>query len=117
VATLMAMPAARGLFHRAIIESAAGIRAREREDSARRAESILAALGLGRGPDDAAGLQDLPLASLYAAATALDPMGGLPAGVDGGWGATIDGQFRHPFDPDAPDASGRRSPHRRHDPH
>ncbi len=107
VATLMAMPDAQGLFHRAIIESAAGIRARTREDSAATAAAMLAALGLG--PDNVAALHDLPLPSLYAAATSSASMRGLPVSVDGGWGATVDGHYlpRHPFDPDAPDVSAR----------
>jgi para-nitrobenzyl esterase len=105
VATLMAMPHAQGLFHRAVIESAAGIQARERERSAAGAERLLAALG--RGPRDIGGIQQLPLKSLYAASTAIDPLSRFPAGVDGGWGATIDGRYltRHPFEPDAPDVS------------
>ena len=46
VSTLLAMPAATGLFHRAIIESGAVLRLRSREDATREAELVLAELGL-----------------------------------------------------------------------
>ena len=46
VSTLLAMPKARGLFHRAIIESGAVLRLRSADDATREAELVLAELGL-----------------------------------------------------------------------
>ncbi len=46
VSTLLAMPKARGLFHRAIIESGAVLRLRGADDATREAELVLAELGL-----------------------------------------------------------------------
>jgi para-nitrobenzyl esterase len=49
VATLMAMPGAKGLFHRAIIESGAVLRLTTREDAVEQTDLLLAELGLRRG--------------------------------------------------------------------
>ena len=48
VATLLAMPSAKGLFHRAIIESGATIKLVERDQAARVARELAAALELGQ---------------------------------------------------------------------
>jgi len=48
VSCLMAMPAARGLFHKAIVQSGSGIRMIEREPAAATAAEALAAAGLGK---------------------------------------------------------------------
>jgi para-nitrobenzyl esterase len=49
VATLMAMPVARGLFHRAIIESGAVLRLTTRGDAVKQTELLLAELGVKAG--------------------------------------------------------------------
>ena len=49
VATLMAMPSAKGLFHRAIIESGAVLRLTTREDAVRYTDLLLGELGLKAG--------------------------------------------------------------------
>jgi para-nitrobenzyl esterase len=49
VSVLLAMPAARGLFHRAIIQSGAAIRVSTRERANALAEAVLNEVGLGRG--------------------------------------------------------------------
>lgn len=100
VATLMAMPAARGLFQRAAIESAAGIRCRTRDASSATGAAFLQELGT---PADLRTLQSLPLASLIAASRALRGRKDFAPGVDGGWGPTVDGRVLpgHPFDPEA----------------
>jgi para-nitrobenzyl esterase len=49
VATLMSMPTAKGLFHRAIIESGAVLRLTSREDAMKYADLLLAELGLRKG--------------------------------------------------------------------
>ena len=48
VSVLLAMPAARGLFHRAIIQSGAAIRVSTRERATALAEAVLKELGVGR---------------------------------------------------------------------
>jgi para-nitrobenzyl esterase len=49
VATLMSMPGAKGLFHRAIIESGAVLRLTTHEDAAKQTDLLLAELGLKGG--------------------------------------------------------------------
>src|SRR5207245_3631865 len=65
VATLMAMPSAKGLFHRAIIESGAVLRLTTREDAVRTTDLLIAELGLAKG--HARELQNVPMARLLAA--------------------------------------------------
>jgi para-nitrobenzyl esterase len=64
--TLMAMPAAKGLFHRAIIESGSQLRADEKETATQTAKVVLSKLGLAE--DQVAELQRIPAQKLYAAA-------------------------------------------------
>ncbi len=69
VATIMAMPAAAGLFHRAIIQSGsyarnAHLQAMSPSEASDHARSLLAALEIA--PADAAKLADLPMAALVA---------------------------------------------------
>jgi len=59
VATLLAMPSAKGLFHRAIIESGATIRLVERDQATRVAAELMKTLGLGKTQVKA--LQSLPV--------------------------------------------------------
>jgi para-nitrobenzyl esterase len=56
------MPGAQGLFHKAIIQSGAGVRFAERERTARLAEAVLKRLEIGPNQLDA--LQALPIARL-----------------------------------------------------
>jgi len=65
VSVLLAMPAARGLFHRAIIQSGAAIRVSTRERANALAEAVLKEVGLGRGECER--LQTLPAERLLAA--------------------------------------------------
>jgi para-nitrobenzyl esterase len=65
VATLMSMPSAQGLFHRAIIESGAVLRLMTQENAIQYSDLLLAELGLRR--DQARDLQSVPLAQLLAA--------------------------------------------------
>jgi len=111
VATLMAMPAAHGLFHRAIVESGSILRVRTPESAARLTEQVLQELEL-----DAARLgelQYLPYARIVDAGDkvlARQPRG-LPdfrrAAERLGWGPVLDGKSvpQHPFDPVAPQIS------------
>jgi para-nitrobenzyl esterase len=65
VATLLAMPSAKGLFHRAIIESGATLRLVEREQGARVAQQLMSTLGIAKG--QARELQTVPLDRMMSA--------------------------------------------------
>jgi para-nitrobenzyl esterase len=94
VSTLLAMPAANGLFHKAIIQSGAGLRSAPKEDAAKTAREFLAKLGLT--PENAAAeLPNVPAEKVLATAV---EMGGNK------FRPSIDDLNvpRHPFDPDAP---------------
>jgi para-nitrobenzyl esterase len=103
----MAMPAAKGLFHRAIIESSPGLRGQEAAVATDYAERLMAKLGIKPGQVDK--LQKLPAERLLDASELPAP----PAGVIGAGKSmpltpVVDGQFlpAHPFDPiAAPTAS------------
>jgi para-nitrobenzyl esterase len=114
VGCLMAMPAARGLFHRAIVQSGSMLRAGLSEDTGALAAGVLAELNLGKSGVDQ--LRNLPLERLEAAARAalrkLAPPPGSPPDIRAmvrslGWGPTVDGEIltAHPFDPAAPTVS------------
>jgi para-nitrobenzyl esterase len=67
VSTLLAMPAARGLFQRAIIQSGAAIRLSTRERANAVAEAVLKELGIAKSDCDK--LRDVPVKTLIAALT------------------------------------------------
>jgi para-nitrobenzyl esterase len=69
VATLMSMPSAKGLFHRAIIESGAVLRLTQHEDAVRYTDLLLAEAGLKAG--QVRELQNVPMARLLAADAAV----------------------------------------------
>jgi para-nitrobenzyl esterase len=102
VSTLLAMPAAKGLFHKAIIESGSTLKQIPRDEAERTAARVLATLGLTIAR--AGELQRVPIARLLAAMGA-----GSAAGGGGGmrFGPVVDGHAlpRDPFDPVAPDVS------------
>src|SRR5690606_26040737 len=101
VAVLMAMPQARGLFHRTIIQSpSSGFRVQEPESAARSALALLETLGLT--PRQAGRLQDIPAETLLAAKARV-------VAAEGGndnFRPVIDGRtlHGHPFYPVAPAA-------------
>ena len=107
VATLMSMPSAKGLFHRAIIESGAILRLTERAEAVHYTALLLAELGLK--PGQVRELQTVPVARLLAAnAAALDKFTVRAPG----WTANspmVDGKAlpSHPWDPAAPALSAR----------
>jgi para-nitrobenzyl esterase len=108
VCTLLAMPSARGLFHRAIVQSGAAVRLRERDRAAQLTEAVLKLVGLSAAQLDR--LQALPVAQLLAAvAPATKAIGpaAMPLFDRYPFGPVVDGEIvpRHPFDPDAPDIS------------
>jgi para-nitrobenzyl esterase len=69
VATLMAMPGAKGLYHRAIIESGAVLRLTTHEDAVKYTDLLLGELGLKEG--QIRELQSVPMARLLAADAAV----------------------------------------------
>ncbi len=106
VAVLMAMPAAKGLFHRAIIQSGPFLKALTPDYSQRVAELLLNELGLSRSQVRA--LQTIPVDQLSGAAVeTLKKMSQSPSHAgfgESGWGPTVDGRSLsvHPFEPGAP---------------
>jgi para-nitrobenzyl esterase len=105
------VPAAKGLFHRAIIQSGPFLKALTPDYSQRIAELLIAELGLSKS--HVKELQKIPVDRLSgAAAEAMTKMSkpriSLRDGYDWetavGWGPTVDGHTlpNHPFDPGAP---------------
>jgi para-nitrobenzyl esterase len=98
VGTLWSMPAARGLFHRAAMQSGAHRRMRSVEDAAGAGERMLKQLGLK--PNQARDLQRVPLPQLMAAYFDYVAKPSLP-GAPNNFAPVFDGRVvtRHPFDP------------------
>jgi len=115
VSTLMAMPAAKGLFHKAVVESATGLRVATAAMTAKVAAETLAGLGLSASQADQ--LQQVPYEKLLAAADAayrkLQPAadtGGIRVvnrGERQGYAPSVDGRIipAQPFDPHGPEVS------------
>lgn len=108
VSTLLAMPAAQGLFHRAIVQSGAAIRMTTRERANALAEAVLKELGLGRG--DCEQLQAVPPSPLLAAIAPASRAAGprqWPLLDRYDFGPVVDGADlpAHPFEPKAPAVS------------
>src|SRR5678816_2905550 len=99
VTTLMAMPSAKGLFHRAIAMSGAQVRGATRENATRGAEQFLAKLGLK--PNQLDRLESLTLKQLQDAYYAEPRIQGLASGP------VVDGKSlpRDQWSPDAPAVS------------
>ena len=101
VETLLAMPSAKGLFHRAIIESGAAVKVVDRNVAVRNSEQLLAKLGIDR--KNVRALQKLPVEKIMAAYFVVVKEN---PGVDpslGGFSPTVDGKIlpQHPFYPNA----------------
>ena len=108
VCTLLAMPSARGLFHRAIVQSGAAVRLREPDRAARLTDAVLKAVGPTNS--DVRKLQSLPIAQLLGAVEpALKALGPAPQPLFDRYpfGPVVDGTIvpRHPFDTSAPEVS------------
>ncbi len=101
VSTLMAMPSAKGLFHRAIVESASAIRGVPKDEATKSAEAYLARLGVK--PNQIDDVQKMPAEQLLAAMAS----GGAAGGGALRLAPVVDGHSlpRNPFDPDAPEIS------------
>lgn len=100
VSTLLALPSAEGLFHRAIIQSGPGIRGVEAKSATEFSKRLLTHFCIG--PKELRKLQDLPHEALT---TGLAKMGGNGMGMIGAMrvAPVVDGSYypRHPFHPDA----------------
>jgi para-nitrobenzyl esterase len=98
VSTLMAMPAARGLFHRAIVQSGSSIKGVSREAANKSTTAFFAKLGLL--PNEADKLQSLSMEQLLAAQTG----GGMMGNPALRFAPVVDGSTlpTDPFDPVAP---------------
>ena len=108
VSALLAMPAAKGLFHRAIVMSGAGIRMAEHERASKLADAVLSEVGLTAKQLDK--LQALPLERLLAAIEPAQKKLAPPKFrlIDRyPFGPVVEGHDmpRHPFDPTATDLS------------
>jgi para-nitrobenzyl esterase len=115
VSVLMAMPSAKGLFHRAIVQSGSMLRARTPDKSRPFADYVVTELGLGKAT--IAQIQTLPYERvLQAGLKVLNAHSGMVPGklpdirhmADAlGFAPVVDGQIlpAHPFDPKASELS------------
>jgi para-nitrobenzyl esterase len=115
VSALMAVPMAKGLFHRAVVQSTSGVRMVGADNAARVAAEVLVQLGLNA--QQVGQLHDIPYERLFAASEAafrkLQPpseTGGIRTIAKGdrsGFAATVDGKIlpQHPFEPAGPETS------------
>ena len=114
VNTLMAMPAAKGLFHRAAVQSGSLLNASTADDSAKLGAAVLQQLGIGASEIDK--IQDVPVDKLISAGIAGVRSLAPPFQPDGtfrlpriGWQPTVDGKNlpTQPYDPAAPAMSAQ----------
>jgi len=112
VSTLLGLPAAKGLFHHAVIESGPGLRGVEAKTATAFAERLLAELKIGA--KELNKLQEMPIQQVQQAVARLVPgrsafgMGD-PRGLAMRLAPVVDGESlpQHPFDPvAAPTAAG-----------
>ena len=101
VETLLAMPSAKGLFHRATIESGAAIQVAGREIAIRNAERLLAKLGVAKS--DVRQLQQLPVDRVMKAYFAVIAEARDVDQTVSGFVPAVDGKLlpQHPFQPSA----------------
>jgi len=110
ISTLMGMPAAKGLFQRAVIQSGSSLRQQTPDRSGSLAAATLQELGLSGNTIDK--LQEVPVESIIQAGLRaqrkLQPVAAAPGtGAGLNWGPTVDGKSlpRHAWDPAAPELS------------
>ena len=106
VSCLMAMPSAAGLFHNAVIQSGAALRAFEKQNAAEFARQVVAELKIEQNPK---AILDLPPKAIFEATAVVtarnaDPRGAFSGRARLGAGPVVDGVvlLRNPCDPDAP---------------
>jgi para-nitrobenzyl esterase len=122
VSTLLAMPAAKGLFRRAVVQSGSTLRQGSPDNAAKLAAAVLSELKLTKVRIET--IHTVPVAALTnAAAGAMRKINPLAPGGLGGpfggvrrgappairWGPIVDGKIlpAHPFDPTAPAVSAQ----------
>ena len=114
VGTLMAMPSAAGLFHRAIIQSGSTLRQATPDRSGKLAAAVIEELGLSRSNLEK--IHEVPYQQLVKAGMAAlrklqqaNPPTPPPSAAGLGWGPTVDGKVLpdHAFDPVAPAQSAK----------
>jgi len=108
VSTLMAMPSAKGRFHRAIVESGSTLRVGKEDVSRATAAALLKELGLDKNTVEK--LHEIPVADLEAAAVKVTRPPRLTGVINlrsmserPGWYPVMDSRIvaQHPFDPQA----------------
>ena len=115
VSTLLAMPGAKGLFHRAVVQSGSTLRQGLPENAAKLAAAVVSELDLSKSQIEK--IHAVPYPKLMeAAARALARINppavagsAGPSGVRVGWGPMVDGKTlpSHPFDPAGPAVSAQ----------
>jgi len=97
VAALMAMPRAKGLFHKGISESGPGLRGIERDKAAEFTRQLFAELGVA--PASIEDLQSVPADRIVDAQTKIGSLNPVDVGIQ--LGPVVDGAVLpvHPFDP------------------
>jgi para-nitrobenzyl esterase len=105
VGTLLSMPAAKGLFHRAVIESGPTIKLVDREQATRVAERLISKLQLGR--NEVRELQKMPVDKIMAAYFDVVKDMGDADQMTEGFSPTVNGTVvpQHPFYPVASEVS------------
>ena len=112
VNTLMAMPSAKGLFHRGAVQSGSLLNASTADDSAKLAAAVIGQLGLSSSDIDK--IQQVPVEQLVGAGVAAVRSLAPPFQPGGpfrlprfGWQPTVDGRTlpTEPYDPVAPEIS------------
>src|SRR5258706_1727410 len=95
--TVLAMPSAKGLFHRAGVQSGSTLRLATPETATKSAEALLAKLGIAKG--NLADIQKVPWQQILEAQASL--------GAAAGFSPVVEGKIlpHHPFDPVAPPES------------
>ena len=117
VSTLLTMPSAKGLFHRATIESGATIKLVERDQAARVGDRLLKKLSLTN--TQLRELQNLPVQKIMSAYFAVvRDMAGIDQ-MTAGFSPTMDGRVvsQHPYHPTASPGVGGRAGDARLDAH
>lgn len=104
VCHLMAMPSAKGLFHRAAVMSGPRLRAMPPEAGLAAADQLLRKLGLSKG--DVRKLQATPYAVILAAQAQIEAEARARGEAPNSFAPVLGSALpRHPFDPDAPAVS------------
>ena len=105
VGTLLGMPSAKGLFHRAIIESGPTIKLVDRDQATRVVERLISKLQLGR--NEVRELQKMPVEKIMAAYFDVVKDMGAADQMTEGFSPTVNGTAvpQHPFYPVASDVS------------